>query len=493
MRLNKPPEIHIANTVRMNNRDYFDHWITRLAGLAVVLALAGCADLVPSASGTHDGSGQVMSPASPKTVLTQYYRLIDALKESGDESAALIKLQEARPYAEAEWNAPLAPTDLRPRYLNMVDVDIAKLALPANKDVAYAALDALWGRHSHPYTVDASSFLLLQAGDLLAQSGDRDYARRMYLAAADTPQLEWEIKSPQKLSDDQKIAYKLRSLGFEKDAQDVEKRLAEIREMMGKTQYRELAGVVEAANDFVDKQEAEAALNALAAEGYAYFGRHTTANSLRRRVTWQLAYIEKSRQQAQETQARNLAEEERIRKYQQARQESRNSDGLTSFLDALGGGIQAYVGARSQGASATARNAAALQAAAGAPTGSSATGPAPAGASARGRAAGSGAQSARQAAHCVTRDRQAGGSADYLGNTCDFPIEVKWFALNDPSTRHCAIGTGGCSAGLKARQARSSVYKLKGQIVHAACEYPARPQNPGGGSWTGGPNYVCGK
>jgi len=457
----------------MSNRHYFDHWTKRLTGLSAVLALAGCADLAPKTSDTHDEYARVTltaerpqqelnatlsenPPASPKNILTQYYRVINYLRESGDRSAALIKLQEARPYAEAEWNAPPAPTDPDPRYLNLVDVDIAKLALPENKDVAYAALDALWSRHSHPYTVDSSSFLLLQAGDLLAQAGDRDYARRMYLAAADTPQLEWEIKSPQKLSDEQKIAHKLRGLGFEQDARGVEKRLAEIREMMGTTQYRELAGAVAAANDFVDKQEAEAALNALAAEGYAYFGRQATANSLKRRVKWQLAYVEKSRQQAKETEARNLAEEERIRKYQQARQESRNSSGLMSFLDVLGSGVQAVAGA-----------------------------------STRGGSVGSGAQSTRQAGHCVTRDRQAGGGADYLGNTCDFPIEVKWFALNDPSTRHCAIGTGGCSASLKARQARSSVYKLKGQLVHAACEYPTRPQQPGGGPWTGGTNYVC--
>lgn len=132
-----------------------------------------------------------------------------------------------------------------------------------------------------------------------------------------------------------------------------------------------------------------------------------------------------------------------------------------TFINALSGGLQAYAGSRGQGASAAAGNVAA--------------------------SAGAFRQRkpVRNATHCVGRDRQTGTGADYLSNSCDFKISVTWFSPED------SICRSGCAGDLKAHQPRSSVSKLKGRIVHAACEYPHSPKNPDGGRWTGAGQHIC--
>lgn len=131
------------------------------------------------------------------------------------------------------------------------------------------------------------------------------------------------------------------------------------------------------------------------------------------------------------------------------------------FIDALAQGVEAYAATQTQ---APAQN---FSSSAGA--GSS-------------RASAS-SQNYRTAGHCVSRDRTSSNLGDYLGNKCDFRINVTWITSEGPCRN-------GCGDVLQAFRERSSVTKAKGQVVHAACEYPAFARNPGGGKWTGG-GYTC--
>lgn len=238
--------------------------------------------------------------SSSLDVVMDYFGLVDYLTKSGNSDGAMAKLQEARAYAELEWNKPLAPEEFPPRMLNQGDLEIAKRAILHDEAVAYSALDSLWSRRSHPYTVDGSAHYLVQAGDLFAHVGDLDYARRMYLAVVDTPQLQREIVSPpEELTGEERIAFKLRNLGFEEDARRVEARADEIREMVGTSAYRQLAAALEAARaagNYAAQADVIAEMESLVAEGHAYFGRHAVADSFKRQVSRHVAYEQKRRQ-----------------------------------------------------------------------------------------------------------------------------------------------------------------------------------------------------
>lgn len=424
------------------------------------------------------------------------------LYKAGEAEAAVAVLQNSGlEWALHDWDAPRKPDDSVPTLLPSMEALLGEALLGIDKGRADAVFTRLWQRRDHPYVIQIGGGALWEAAEALNKAGDREFAGRMYLAAARTQFLDFAASSNQ-AADAFPFVERLRAVGFDRDAVEVEKRFNEARVLHA-------SAMVKAAKQRAEKfsQENQLELARLYVQGYEYFGNQRLADSFKREeARWEYG-IQKS---AQEKAAYERNHQARMAAIQAKKEEG---SGFMTFINALSSGLEAYARSRNQGVSAGASNSAALSAAArsaGSGSGDSmlgATLAAAAGATQQyqagsaasvqqGSAAASGGaarqrKTVRNATHCVTRDRQTNSLADYLGNTCDFPITVKWFALNDSTTRHCAMGTGGCSDSLNARQARSSVYKLKGTLVHAACEGSTPPKNPDGGPWTGSGQHIC--
>lgn len=272
--------------------------------------------------------------------------LAQYLYQAGETEAAIQTLLSALPQAQAEWDQALAPDNRFPPYrLSQIEAQLGEALLSVDKARAYAVFERLLSRRDHPYTIDGvgSGVALWQAGKALQDVGDFKLAQRMYMAAAQTIFLDSQASS--RLHREAKgLADRLRSMGFARDAELVEKRLNE-----GETLHT--SEVVKAARARAESREGwgesntnwernQLALVELYAQGYEYFGNQRLAD-----VFWRQAQAMGSDIRTQE--ARYEAEE-RMRQARQAAAQAKQEEGsgFLAFINVLSAGVQAYAGAR---------------------------------------------------------------------------------------------------------------------------------------------------
>ena len=272
--------------------------------------------------------------------------LAQYLYQAGETEAAIQTLLSALPQAQAEWNQALAPDNRFPPYrLNQIEAQLGEALLSVDKARAYAVFERLLSRRDHPYTIDGvgSGVALWQAGKALQDVGDVKLAQRMYMAAAQTIFLDSQASSRLQ-REANGLADRLRSMGFARDAELVEKRLSE-----GETLHA--SEVVKAARARAESREGWGELNTnwernqlalveLYAQGYEYFGNQRLAD-----VFWRQAQAMGSDIRTQE--ARYEAEE-RMRQARQAAAQTKQEEGsgFLEFINVLSAGVQAYASAR---------------------------------------------------------------------------------------------------------------------------------------------------
>lgn len=432
------------------------------------------------------------SPTQAQEIARDLFKQGGYLYKAGDAQAAATVLQSALPWAQQDWNTPRKPDDLGvPYLLNDVEGLLGEALLTVDKAQAKSVFERLLSRRDHPYTVDMGGASLWRAGQALQKAGERDFARRMYLAAAQTALLDWSGGSAE-VEANYPVVQELRVLGFERDAVQVTAWLNASKSIHGSAMFKQIKAQLDSnqgGGQNTSRERGEMQLAEMKAQGYEYLKNQRLADAFwRRNAIWEQIVQQREQQLAADER------EEQARLTRKQEEEAEEGSVLSLFIGALSSGLQAYAGARQSGATSIARTETALRAASQSMGGSSlpvspTVAPFQAGgaqnSASADQAAAAGQQTYRSATHCVSRDRQTNTHADYLGNQCDFAINVKWFALDDK------ICSSGCMDSLKPHQARSSVNKLKGRIVHAACEYPVSPKNLDGSPWSGGEQYRC--
>lgn len=116
-----------------------------------------------------------------------------------------------------------SPDDLsRPEVLNAIELLQAEIYLSQDASLAMPVFERLWSRRDHPDMIDASGKTLAQAAQLLQVAGHQEFARRMYVAAANTRYLDVLASTSPTYADRHVLTEGLRKMGFEDAAAAVD-------------------------------------------------------------------------------------------------------------------------------------------------------------------------------------------------------------------------------------------------------------------------------
>lgn len=90
----------------------------------------------------------------------------------------------------------------------------------------------------------------------------------------------------------------------------------------------------------------------------------------------------------------------------------------------------------------------------------------------------------RTATDCVHISNDKSQSYSAVVNDCSYPVFVSYF--DDSGRRGVAFGTGGITPGK-----HELILRINGSARYGACEYPASPKQPEGGTWGGVGVFEC--